>query len=72
MAIYNKFLGFTVIVKVCDLKHRPIVGNFMYYEDALGFLETRMKPYERAVGCIMNAQLNHICFTKEVGPDENS
>lgn len=69
MAKVNKFLGFTVIVKVCDLKHRPIVGNFMYYEDALEFLKIRMKPYERAVGCIMNAQLNHICFTMEAGRD---
>ena len=71
MAIVNKFLGFTVIVKVgVRLNHLPIVGNFMYYEDALEFLKTRMKPYEKAVGCIMNAQLNHICFTTEVGPDD--
>lgn len=76
MAIYNKFFGFTVIVKSCDFRHRPIVSNFMYYNDALGFLERKMKELNpslhRAVGCIMNAQLNHICFTKEVGPDENS
>lgn len=73
MAIYNKFFGYTVIVKSCDLKLIPIVSNFMYYNDALEFLERKMKElnpsWHKVAGCIMNAQLNHICFTKEVGPD---
>ena len=71
MAI-NNFFGFTVIVKTCDFKHSPIVSNFMYYDDALEFLKRKMKeldPSLRKAGCIMNAQLNHICFTTEVGPD---
>ncbi|MBP0977761.1 MAG: hypothetical protein J6W65_06715 [Oscillospiraceae bacterium] len=71
MAKVNEFLGYTVVVKVWD--HVPAARDFMYYDDALEYLNNRMEmrqPYEKAVGCIMNAQLNHICFTTEVGPDE--
>ena len=69
MATVNKFLGFTVIVKVdVRLNRLPIVGNFMYYEDALGFLETKMKPYERAVGCILNHKME-VVYKTEAGID---
>lgn len=76
MAIYNKFFGYTVIVKSCDFRHRPIVSNFMYYDDALEFLERKMKELNssryKVAGCIMNGKLDNICYTTEVGPDAES